>query len=258
MSDEIVLPEVKQESSISLQIKAEIDVAVATAKQFPRSLTESINMALSLATMDEETAASCSYGLPRGGKIIVGASVRLAEIICGSYGNIRAGARIVEENERFIVAQGMCHDLQTNNLQTTDVTVRITNRQGVKYNDDMIITTMNAALAKARRNAIFQVVPKVLVEKIRRKAVEVAKGTEATLPTRRTAVVALLKKLGVKESQICTVVNVKKIDDIGIDECFMLKSIIISIENKETTVDEVFNKPAPEDLKKGVDESRGL
>lgn len=50
--------------------RANVDSQVATAKQYPRSIKRSIDNSIVMATMDYETAQSCGYALPRGGKPI--------------------------------------------------------------------------------------------------------------------------------------------------------------------------------------------
>src|SRR4030095_13145064 len=68
--------------------RAEIDVQIATAKRYPRVLTQVKQDMLEMATIDEETAAACFYSVPRGSKNIVGPSIRLAEIAFSCYGNV--------------------------------------------------------------------------------------------------------------------------------------------------------------------------
>ena len=85
--------QVQQDQSI-IQIdaveRANVDSQVATAKQYPRDLARSINNSIAMATMDYNTAQSCGYALPRGGKPITGPSVHLAKLIVSNWGNIRA------------------------------------------------------------------------------------------------------------------------------------------------------------------------
>lgn len=222
--------------------KAEIDTAIATAHAFPRSITKFIELATSYATYDAETAAGCSYALPRGNKIIDGPSVRLAEIVCSTYGNIRAEGRVIEITQDEVIARGVCMDLETNNTQSSEVRVKIKDRLGVRYNQDMITMTGNQAVAKARRNAIFMVVPGVFTKKIRQQAMKVAAGDEKTLPQRRDAAVAFFKNLKVTEAQICAVLEVKKINDITLEHYSILASMAQQIQNKENTVEELFSK----------------
>ena len=197
------------QESLSLITKAEIDVQISTAKAFPRSLKQFQDRAMSMATFSEEIAASCSYALPRGGKSLEGPSVRLAEIIVSSFGNIRSGARVIANDGKTITAQGICHDLETNNCVTVEVKRRITDKNGKTFNEDMQVVTGNAACAIAFRNAVFKVVPSALCQDIYDKAKEVARGTAETLVYRRNKAIEYFHFLKVTDEQICEVLEIK-------------------------------------------------
>ena len=55
-----------EESVLSKLERASIDMQIATAHQYPRSITRFKENALALVTLDEETAASCLYRRPVG------------------------------------------------------------------------------------------------------------------------------------------------------------------------------------------------
>ena len=234
--------------ALSLITKAEIDVAISTAKAFPRSLAQFHSRAMSMATFNEDVAASCSYALPRGGKTLDGPSVRLAEIVCSSYGNIRAGARVIANDGKTITAQGICHDLETNNSVTVEVQRKITDRNGRTFNDDMQVVTGNAACAIAYRNAVFKVVPAALCQDIYEKAKEVAKGTAETLVKRRDKALEYFRSIGVKDNQICEVLEIKKVQDIDLDKLQTLTSMRAAIKNGEATVQSIFDSGKEEIL----------
>jgi len=78
VSDEIEVLEPTAPVGALLQIeKATIDTQIATAKQYPRSITKFLREAEEIACLDEETAASCFYRVPRDGKYIEGPSARI-------------------------------------------------------------------------------------------------------------------------------------------------------------------------------------
>lgn len=232
--------------ALSLITKAEIDVQISTAKAFPRSLKMFQDRAMSMATLNEDIAAACSYALPRGGKSLEGPSVRLAEIVCSAYGNIRAGARVIANDGKTITAQGICHDLETNNCVTVEVKRRITDKNGKTFNEDMQVVTGNAACAIAYRNAVFKVVPGALVMDVYDKAKEVARGTAETLTKRRDKAVAYFRELGVKDQQMCDVLGVKKIEDIDLDKLTTLTGMRSAIKNGESTVKDLFESTQDE------------
>lgn len=247
------------ESSLSTIIKAEIDTKIATAKAFPRSLKEFRDKALSMATFSEEVASSCGYAVPRSGKSIEGPSVRLAEIITASYGNIIAGARVISNDGKRITAQGMCHDLETNNSVSVEITKSILQHEWkdgkktgrmVTMTEDMQTVTGNAACAVAYRNAVFKVVPFALIEDIYEQTKEVAKGKAETLVARRDKAIAYFKSLNVTEAQLCEALEIKKVEDIDLDKLYTLNGFRSSIKNGEATVKSLFEKPVKEDSEK--------
>lgn len=241
MQDEqITIIEAAPESSLSLITKAEIDVQISTAKAFPRSMKSFLNRAESMATVSEDVAASCSYALPRGGKSLEGPTVRLAEIVCSTYGNIRAGARVIANDGKTVTAQGICHDLETNYCVTVEVKRKITDKFGKTYNEDMQVVTGNAACAVAYRNAVFKVVPYALVNDIYDKAKMVARGTSETLPARRDKALVYLRGLKVTDQQICDVLEIKKVEDIDLDKLDILRGMCTLIKNGESTVKDLF------------------
>ncbi len=203
-----------------------------------------------MATFSEEVAASCTYALPRGNKKVEGPSVRLAEIVCSAYGNIRSGARVIANDGKTITAQGVCHDLETNNSATVEIRRSIMQHEwknGIKtgkmipMNEDMQVLIGNAACAIAYRNAVFKVVPAALIEDIHESAKEVAKGTAATLVVRRDKAVNWFKEQGVTEKQICEVLHIKKIEDIGLEQLSTLTGMRTALKNNETTKDQLFS-----------------
>ena len=241
--------------AFSLITKAEIDVQISTAKAFPRSLTMFIQKATSMATLTEEIAASCSYALPRGGKNLEGPSVRLAEIVCATYGNIRSGARVISNDGKTITAQGICHDLETNNCVTVEVQRTILDKNGRPFKHDMQVVTGNAACAIAFRNAVFKVVPAALAQEIYDRAREVARGTAETLVVRRDKAIKYFRELGVKDAEICNVLGIIKIEDINLDHLQTLSGMRAAIKNGESTVKELF-EPVTDAI--AVDDLRDL
>lgn len=229
-------------NSLYLLSKAEIDTQIATAKAFPRSVTQFQQKALSMATINEDIAASCTYALPRGGKSIEGPSVRLAEIVVAAYTNIRAGSMVISNDGKTITARGTCHDLENNVAAQVEVKRRITDRNGKTFNEDMQTLAGNAACAVAYRNAVYKVIPTALINGVWEETKRVARGTAATLATRREKAVEYFKSLGVTEKQLCDVLEVEKIGDIDLDKLEVLTGMKSSIKNGETTVKSLFEK----------------
>lgn len=233
-------------SFVESQSRGETDIQISTAHRFPRSVKAFRAKALSLATLDEETAASCFYSLPRDGKAIEGPSARLAEIVAVSWGNLRSQANVVDIDDKWVTARGVCWDLEANVAVSVEVRRRITNKQGRRFNDDMIGVTSNAACAIALRNAVFKVVPMAMAKPIYEAARRVAIGNAQTLSSRRAKMVDHFGKMGVQPDQICQKVNKASVDDITLDDLGTLIGLATAIKDGDTTVDEAFavEKPA--------------
>ena len=225
---------------VESQTRGEVDMQVSTARRFPRSVKTFKERALSLATLDEETAASCFYSLPRGGKAIEGPSARLAEIVAASWGNLRSQACVVDVDKKFVTARGTCWDLENNTAVSVEVQKRITDSKGRPYNDDMIGVTSNAACAIALRNAVFKVVPMAMVKPIYDAARKVAIGDAQTLNARRHKMVDHFGKMGVRLDQILAKVERVSIEDISLDDLAVLIGLSTAIKDGDTSIDEAF------------------
>ena len=100
--------------TVALLNKSEIDMQVATAHKYPRSVKRFRDETLAMVTLNENVAQECIYSLPRDGKNIEGPSARFAEVVASAWGNSRAGARVVSDAGDFVTAQGVFHDLERN------------------------------------------------------------------------------------------------------------------------------------------------
>lgn len=235
---------VVDKSDLRELVKAEIDVQISTAKAYPRSFTQFLRKATSMATVTQSIAESCIYALPRGKgnerTVIEGPSVRLAEIAVAAYGNIRAGARVIYKDDKVVKAQGICHDLENNTSVTIEVERRITDRNGRRYSDDMVVVTGNAACAIAFRNAVFKVIPAALIADVYEEVKKVAAGTAETLPARRKKSLDYFYSLGVKPEQICEVLDVKDVNDIDLDKLRIMLGMVSLLKSNESTIEELF------------------
>lgn len=250
-----LIPEVVQNevSPLTQITKAELDTQIVTAKQYPRSIQKFRQDAMSMATVDTETAASCFYKLKRGNKeggltFIEGPSVRLAEIVANAWGNLRFGARVISEDERFVVAQGIAHDLEKNVSNQIEVSRRITNKNNVRYSDDMISITKNAACSIALRNAIFKTIPFTYAKQIYEQAKKVAIGSAKTLNERRKSMIDSFEKMGVSKQEIVDFLELKSIEDIGLKEVETMTGVFTAIKDGDTTIDEQFGRKKKGDV----------
>ncbi len=233
-----------QSLAVSLA-RAEVDQQIATAKAMPRSITRAVANITTLATLDEESATECVYALPRAGKPIKGPSVRLAEIIASQWGNCRVGTRVVHVDrvEKYVEAEGVFHDLETNMAVTARVRRRISDKKGKLLTEDMIVVTGNAAASIAKRNAILGGVPKAVWRKAYATVEQVIAGDIKTLSERREKAMKAFAAFGVTPEQILTALGVSGIDDVNLDHMTTLTGMHAALKSGEATVEEMFAPP---------------
>jgi hypothetical protein len=231
---------------------AQIDQQIATARKYPRQLKKVAERLTTLCTIDEETAASCSYAVPRDGQLVVGESIRFVELAIAAWGNVRCGSRIVGESEdgRWIEAEGFCHDLESNVSRSCMVRRRITKKNGRRYSDDMIQTTGNAAASIALRNAALSVIPRAFLRTPWLQARAVALGKGKTLTEQRERVFARLRALDpeITDERVLARLGRASIEDVTTHDLEALIGLGSRVKDGEH-VDDVF--PAEEERSGG-------
>lgn len=251
-----MIPALAPNASLAVSLaRAEVDQQIATARALPRQISRAVNNILALATLDDESAEECVYALPRAGKAIRGPSIRLAEIIASQWGNCRVGARVVHVDriEKYVEAEGVFHDLETNTATTARVRRRLSDSRGRLLNDDMIVVTGNAACAIAKRNAILGAVPKAVWRRTFDRVEAVIAGDVETLVERRDRATKAFAAFGVTPEQICRVLEISGVDDLTADHLVQLTGMRSAIKSGEATVEEMFpaEKPGQGDAPKG-------
>lgn len=220
--------------------RAQIDSQIATAKQYPRHVTKALSKARSMATLTKEVAETMLYGVRRGGKLIEGPSVRLAEVIASTWTNLRIDAQVIDEGATTLTAMATCFDLENNVAIRVQVKRRITDKNGRRYNDDMIVTTGNAAISIGLRNAVFRVIPRALVEEVYQAARTASLGKGKTLKELREESFNWFGARGVKPEQLFGLLNVTGMDDVMEDQIVTLRGIVATIKRGEQTVEDLF------------------
>lgn len=236
--------------------RANVDSQVATAKQYPRDLTRSVNNSIVMATMDYATAQSCGYALPRGGKPITGPSVHLAKLLVSNWGNMRAEAKVVQITDKQVISRGTCWDLENNVATAFEVRRSIVGKNGKRFTDDMITVTGNAANSIAYRNAVFSVIPKAITDKVYQAAQHFITGDlsdEEKLVARRKKCIDFFKdEYGINEQEVVMLCGKQTVNQIKADQIALLLGITQSLKDGDTTVDELMKPYRKEENKKAV------
>lgn len=224
--------------------KAEINQQIATARQHPRSVAKSVNNMKTLTTMSQAAAAECNYALPRGGKTLTGPSIRLAEVAVSQWGNCRVGARVVHVDrvEKFLEAEGVFHDLESNAATTARVRRSIADRGGRLFKEDMIVVAGNAACSIAKRNAVLAGIPKAVWMSAYEAAMSTIKGDQKTLSERREGAARALGAFGITPAMLFEYLGVDGLEDVTLEHMPALLAMHKGLKDGETTVEELFDQ----------------
>lgn len=258
MSDKAIELEVVPTTATEAIERAQIDVQIATAHKFPRSLDVFYKTAIDMVSQDIETAESCIYKRPVGKdengkqKIIEGESVRSAEIVAASYGNVRIGSIITEQTPRYVKARGFAHDLQTNNAQYCEIVEPTVDRNGNPYSERQRAIVAAAALSKARRNATFLIIPRALCKKIINEAKRIAIGDISTLDSRRASAMKWIDALKIDKKRVFDVLEIKGEADIGLEQLETLTGLRTAIKDGDVAVDEAFPTATKKEVISGI------
>lgn len=230
------------------QDKAFIDMQIATAKQYPRDLKRCIDNAITMVTMDFDTAKKCNYSLSKGGKNIQGPSVHLAKIIAQSMGNMRIENRVVGYDATHVTCEAICFDLEKNFAIRTQIKRSIVGKEG-RFSEDMCVIIGNAGNSIALRNAIFAVVDASIVEKVYSSAKAKITGDisdEQKLISRKTSIIEGLlssyQNQKLTEAEILKVLGRASFSHIDANDIITLIGFENSLKSGEQSFDSIFRK----------------
>jgi hypothetical protein len=130
MSQELMPPEMpfmpqtsqSSQSSVMAEIEKsravqEVQAALVIAKRFPRDINNCY--AKIIQSCQRFTLANQAiYKYPKGGQVVSGPSIRLAEVIAQNYGNLDFGIREIERRNGVSIAESYCWDMESNTKQT--------------------------------------------------------------------------------------------------------------------------------------------
>lgn len=259
MSENIFLPSVKQNTSVAAEQKKQevtslIQSAMIIAKKFPRNNIDSFNQIIESCKRATLAQQAC-YAYPRGGTVVTGPSIRLAEVVASAWGNIKYGFNELEQLDGHSVVEAFCHDLQSNTLVVRTFTVPHiidTKQGGRKTNSSREIYELVANYAQRRvRAAILEVIPSDVVEAaVNEVKKTLSKGNGEPIIDRIRKLVIAFKDIGVNQEAIEKKLG-HKIELTTSDEIVELVSVFNSIKDKQASRSDFF-----EGFKDEADESK--
>ena len=143
--------------------QAEVVGAIMVAKQFPRNEIAAENKIL-VACQRLDLAKESQYSYPKGGQMVSGPSIRLAEVMAQNWTNLRFGIKELSQKDGTSVVLAYCKDLENNVEREQIFTVRHerhTRRDVKKLTDPRDIYEMVANMGARRlRSCILAIIPK--------------------------------------------------------------------------------------------------
>lgn len=146
---------------------AEVQAAMVVARMNPRDEMRAYQRIV-MACKRKSLAEQAFYAYPRGGKMVTGPSIRLAEVIAGYWGNITYGLRELNRGKGISEVEAFAWDLETNTRVTRQFQVkhiRDKSEGGKELTGERDIYELVASMGQRRvRACILEVIPGDIVE----------------------------------------------------------------------------------------------
>lgn len=231
-----------ENTAISREV-ASIQGAIFMARQFPRDEQAAKNRIIK-ACKRPTLAMAAIYKYAKGGTNIEGPSIRLAEVLAQSWGNIDYGILELEQSNGESIVQAYAWDLETNTRQTKRFTVphiRHTKKGDYTITDPREIYELVANNGARRvRACILGIIPGDIAES----AVEACKNTQNSVievtPETIEKLVKAFSEYGVTLAMLEAKVmrKITSIDAYLINE---LRNVYTSLKDNMGTVEDYFD-----------------
>lgn len=230
---------------------AEVQAGVIMARQFPRVRRMAMDDILQECTR-LSLAQAAVYNYSRGGTEITGPSIRLAEVLAQSWGNISFGIKEVVRGERESVMEAYCYDLQTNMKVRRGFIVkherysRERGRQPLTGDVERDVNELTANQGARRlRACILAVIPGDVVEAAVEQCETTLLAKADTSPEAVGKLVKAFEQFGVTKEQIEVRIQ-RRIDTIRPAQVVQLRKTWRSLEDGMSAPGDWFPKPQPE------------
>lgn len=184
---------------------AEVQAQYVIAKKFPRD-ENGAYMRIMTACKRPFLAEQAMYAYPRGGQLVTGPSIRLAEAMAQAWGNIDCGIRELSQVEGESVVEAYAVDLETNTKIAKVFTVKHARdtKQGKKrLTDSRDIYELVANQGSRRlRACILGVIPGDVIDAAVSQCGKTLESSEVPMADQIRAVVKAFDELGVKTEHL--------------------------------------------------------
>ena len=184
---------------------AEVQAAFVIAKKFPRDEHASY-MKIMKACERPFLAEQAMYAYPRGGQVVKGPSIRLAEVLAQQWGNVDCGVKEVSQSEGVSVCEAYAIDLETNVRITKVFHVphfRDTKQGKKKLTDSRDIYELVANQGSRRlRACILGVIPGDVIDAAVERCDKTLQSSDVPMADQIRKLVLAFDELGVKSEHL--------------------------------------------------------
>ena len=225
----------------------EVQAAMVIAKRFPRNEFQAMQR-IKTACQRTSLAELAMYSYPRGGQTVTGPSIRLAEVLAQSWGNIDCGVIELEQRDGESSVMAYAWDLETNARSTKVFTVAHERKAGKeikRLTDPRDIYEMTANQGARRlRACILSIIPIDVQDAAVEQCEKTLRGDgKEPLKDRATKmVIAFMEELGVPQDAIEKRLG-HKIEAISEQELVGLRKIYTSLRDNFAKKEEYFEMP---------------
>jgi hypothetical protein len=237
---------------------AEVQASYVIAKKFPRNQHESY-MAIVDACKRPFLAEQAIYAYPRGGSLVKGPSIRLAEAMAQAWGNLDCGVRELSQSDGVSVAEAYAIDLQTNTRITKVFHVphtRDTKKGKTRLTDsrDIYEAVANQG-ARRLRACILGIIPGDVIEAAVEQCSKTLQSSDIPVGEQVRRMISAFDEFGVKVEHLEKRLG-HNLDATIPAEIVTLKTIYKSIKDGMATREDFFDIASrkSEDAKKELDE----
>lgn len=248
-----IVPAMESTSIEESRAVAESQAGFVVAKRFPRDQGAALSRILQ-SCQRKSLAEQAEYAFPRGGQMVTGPSIRLAEVLAQNWGNILFGIRELQEIEGASMLMAYCYDLETNSRSERIFTVKHVRKARGKTTQltdarDIYEVNFNQG-ARRLRACILQVIPGDVVELATEACRASLEATDADAsPENIKKMIVAFDKFDVTEEMIEVRMG-KKLKALIPAEMVTLRKIFTSLSDGMSKVDQWFEVSAgAEDLK---------
>lgn len=225
----------------------EIQAALVIAKKFPRDEDAAIKKIMK-ACQRQTLAEDALYAYKRGDELVTGPSIRLAEVLAQSWGNIDFGVRELEQRDGASLAQTYCWDMETNTRQTKEFTVphkRFTKSGSYALKDPRDIYELVANYgARRMRACILGIIPGDVVDAaVKEINKTLAKGNGEPLADRIQKMETTFNSMDVTKAMLEKHLG-HKLEATTETEIVKLQAVYRSIRDGFSTKDQYFGAPS--------------